>query len=141
MTIHEAGRELNAMVAEKVMGTTAPEGDIYSKRLGPEGQGDETFYWGIRTVVGTRERSWYYRGPEYSTSIAAAEDVVDVVTKPGGVRFTLRGSASSGNWRATFTDHRVVPNTQRSGEGNTIALAIALASIAKHGPTPPGDTA
>ena len=69
------GRELDALVAEKVFGISVPEGDIEQKQLGPFPQGDETREWGINTRVRGGGRSWYYRGLAYSTNIAAAWEV------------------------------------------------------------------
>lgn len=75
----EPGRELDALIAEKVFRIFVPEGDIGQKQLGPFPQGDETYEWGINTRVRDGGRLWYYRGPKYSTEIGPAWEVVEKI--------------------------------------------------------------
>ncbi len=127
----KAGRELDELVASLFeVKPPQPTDNIYV--LVDHPQPSPNGWWLLCDIYGETEYMWLPKA--YSIDPAAAAAVVDEVTSPGGVRFTLRGSASCGNWRAMFIDHRVVPNVQRSGEGNTIALAIALASVAEPEP-------
>lgn len=83
----KAGRELDALVAEKVMEDPCPTVDIYTASVAPWPKGP-SHTWGISTLVSTGERSWYYRGPRYSTSIADAWRVVEKM-KEDGWRWTI----------------------------------------------------
>ncbi len=108
-----AGRELDALIAEKVMGwrfvggfTTEPE--MNSDRWATDPNGCEKYYSDV---------------PHYSTDIAAAMEVVSVVASKTETK-EFRLALLNGEWRAEFGmwDHSFV-------RAQTAALAICHAAL------------
>ena len=123
-----AGRELDALVAEKVMGW------VRGRRYG-NGNGE----WIIdgKTSV---SRTWDST-PSYSTSIAAAWEVVEKMrnTKeaPDETYWVLTDCAGSG-WRAEILQvltENDAPHQVAYGVGDTLPLAICLAALAALAPS------
>ena len=117
-----AGRELDAYVAEKVMGRLKPEGDIARMGLGFHPQGHETRYWSISTA--DSKRSWYYEGPQYSTDIAAAWEVVE---KMHSRDFSMMAEWDDEDrmWFVGFSNKE----SYKADEAATAPLAICLAAL------------
>jgi hypothetical protein len=117
-----AGRELDALVAEKVMGWTS---DLYAHSL----MGEKVRLWlppPPSDVAHTADTL-----PRYSTDIAAAWEVVEKVSGPG-LAFELVdvGSFNPGytelpRWCASFGDGNVVI----AEEADTAPHAICLAAL------------
>lgn len=112
------GRELDALIAEKIMGW---------RRVGPDeppksGWRSSTGYWHAE-----EDNAWEKGLPRYSTDIAAAWDVVDKIKdiKPDHA-FSLE--SYKGKWSADFVlkDY----DNYNCGEGASSApLAICLAAL------------
>jgi hypothetical protein len=104
MTDMEAGRELDALVAEKVMGWPIKHGN-----------------WS-----GPIHAEYAWRIPEYSTDIAAAHCVIEKIMKTHFM-YSLNASHESGHWCVFY------PSEGAPVEGeyaNTAALAICRAALA-----------
>ena len=116
-----AGRELDALVAERVMG----------------------FRWYVSSSSGCRgifrpddRPSWFttlatdhdWQVPHYSTDIAAAWGVVDAIVSRG-MRWGFSGPRDNGCWIAAIRVHAET-DTVASAEGDTLALAIVRAALA-----------
>ncbi len=116
MTELKPGRELDALVAEKVMGEKPPEGSHY------EGGGDwTTFRWIQDWACETRH--W---PPQYSTNISAAWEVVEKFTEAFA---DLDLTVEKGVWECVFDTREIVPRHFLAG-ADTAPHAICLAALA-----------
>lgn len=120
----EAGRELDALVAEKVMGLIVPE---WGEETPCPYCGSEMRYCGTRSRCSTCQEWRHSRYKEYSTDIAAAWEVVE----------QFAGKAYIGMARSThFQDWKVVISDRYRTyevEAETIPLAICLAALRAKG--------
>ena len=122
----EAGRELDALVAEKVMGWKWDKGNsLQHLLLGPDGAiGAVIFHDGIADDDGIVQP---LDCPHYSTDIAAAWEVVEKLRRAndGEYLFTIN---DAGMWYAKFLDEHGEP-VSRSGFCDTAPLAICRAGL------------
>jgi hypothetical protein len=123
----QAGRELDALVAEKVMGwrevRLRPSNS--SRRSGPD-------YKGYKPDVVARRRETPCHVPAYSTDIAAAWEVVEAMERRGCLVVTRTRGAISGKPRVEITGtHPVGRNEWLVHEdADTVPLAICRAALA-----------
>ena len=121
----EAGRELDALVAEKVMG--------WSYQDFPDGPCPHVKHWYATSPCpnDAMDPSWRGRLPCFSTDIAAAWEVVE---KDDGWGFDWRlkrWAASSKPW--TCIADRITDSRRFYVEAVTAPLAICLAALAATG--------
>lgn len=133
MTEHEAGRELDALVAEKVTGYAwERDGDDYA----------------LMRVPGTnqcameinRGERYYALLPRFSTDIAAAWEVVDAMRQRGFAFKMFRADStddSAKTWAAFApSGSDIVDETYAEAPDDTAPLAICRAALAAVGEAP-----
>lgn len=121
----QPGRDLDAMVAEKVMG-------MVDNR--PSGRSGEM--WGIMDWFAPGEPAWAPNFPTYSTSISAAWEVVEKMRGDGWyVRITDTKSPLGHRWMVSFdTEEGLHPLYTAYSE--TVPHAICLAALRAVGAIP-----
>lgn len=117
------GRELDVLIAEKVMGQTdlAHLQGCYEESTLPDGDGYEGFF------CPRCKRSASDTGPcapSYSSNIAAAFQVVERMNE---LRYSV-SIYSQGSWRVEFED-RTDNLTEYRAFGDTLPLAICRAAL------------
>lgn len=113
----EAGRELDVLIADKVMGKGewSTIGGIYFGP--PEG----------KAKAHAEHTAEVNRIPHYSTDIAAAWKIVEKLERDGIMLWHIGREDSMPNWRAEFgRNHQ--PALGRA-EGNTLPLTICRAAL------------
>ncbi len=144
--VREAGRELDALVAEKRMGRCRWCWDNRSQWLkvpSPEGFEGSSHQVGDENEIDplTKERVWYclkhnklawtWNIPGYSTDIAAAWEVVEKLREDGWsfhVDDVGFNDATEGQWRVMFTE-ATTGNKHVFADGQTAPHAICLAAL------------
>lgn len=117
----KAGRELDAIIAEKVMGGIGPKDPLWNGDVGVKRT--VTRVTRVDPISGIVEvgESWEY--PEYSTDIAAAWQVVDKM-RAQGIGFGICDSITGDLWCAIFyADYGC------EGVAGTAPHAICLAAL------------
>jgi hypothetical protein len=125
----EAGRELDALVAEKVMGWTwwrssaTGRRGIFAPGVIPRG----AYEWFKELADGTEElcRDWGAYLPAYSTDIAMAWRVVEKMNRH---RFSI-GEFKPGTWKASFSELSPIRPMPCLATAATAPLAICLAAL------------
>ena len=122
-----AGRELDVLVAERVMGLKRlPDVKglpVFESASGPHLYSDVLAQCGSFTLQYDPPPTL----PRYSTNIAAAWSVVDVIASHG-LRWWFSGPRDDGRWLAAIREHAAT-DTVASSEGDALALAICRASL------------
>ncbi len=120
----EPGRELDAEIAEKVMG--------WSYETFPDGACPEVKHWYATSPCPNDARDPSFRGgiPLYSEDISDAWDVVEKLWDESlHVQFSLIHQITAGGWIAEFPT-RLVPHTNYvKAKGDTAPHSICLAAL------------
>ena len=126
-----AGRELDALVAEKVMGMEL----LPLKEAPCPYCGDEMRFCGERSRCTTCGEWRYSPAKEYSTDIAAAWEVVEKL-KAGGFSLIAEWDAHDEMWYVVFSN----VSSYKAGEADAAPHAICLVALAAVGaPVTPGE--
>lgn len=124
----EAGRELDALVAERVLGCRVkrdPHGNLYC------GDGVTCAY---PHALGERDDQMHGDLAPFSTDMNAAWMVVDAVTARGtDLNLQHLSDRSDYEWRACFMQRPSTHNTHPSKLGTSAAHAICRAALATVG--------
>ena len=114
-----AGRDLDIIVAERLMGWQAETDQIKIKRLSQYlNPGSQGRWWR------TSEGGWDINPPPYSTNLVAAFRVVEMMVSHGHTFCLLQSRTVS---KVAFSDQAIVPDYV---EGETVMMAICKAALA-----------
>jgi len=124
----EAGEELDALVAENVMGWLRIPSELNGQQkivVPPDGNPHPMDWWWGRSVYGLV--------PKYSTDIAAAWEVVERLERDGIFLWKLGREDHLPNWHVSMGRNH---GPDIESEGPTAPLAICRAALAAIGRTP-----
>lgn len=122
MTVMQAGRELDALIAERVM-KWKPEVLNPHLPVGSPGRGTEYVYWRLEDGMLSSMSRWHF-----STDIAVAWEVVERLTSQNKGVFISRYHSASDWWVCIKWRDGVDFVYDRSA--STVPLAICLAALA-----------